>query len=64
MKEWKKALVEDPASDIVDTAVAGTKRKAVSRSRAYARDIYLIPGAERMCLSMKPSSGVFGRAVV
>ncbi|KAJ3501671.1 hypothetical protein NMY22_g18843 [Coprinellus aureogranulatus] len=28
MKEWKKALLEEEASDIVDTAVAGTKRKA------------------------------------
>lgn len=33
MKAWKKALLEEEASDLVDTAVAGTKRKAVSRHR-------------------------------
>ncbi|TEB31595.1 Ku DNA-binding complex, Ku70 subunit [Coprinellus micaceus] len=41
MKEWKKALVEDPASDVVDTAVAGTKRKAdVSVSEAEFRSYW------------------------
>lgn len=30
MQAWKKALQEEKASELVDTAVAGSKRKAVS----------------------------------